>query len=481
MKDPLPAKRSTPTPLGAGLRSLLLPGWGQLAARRRMIGWTLILVTFALTVAMVTVVTSLGMVEVAARLVDPDVLLVVLAANALMAAGRLASTGHAWWARGGRHWLGALVLAVLVLSPHVALAWVGSGTRDMLLEVFATSLPPDDPRPATPIATTPAASTTTTTVPTTTTTEPPTTTTTLPPSTTTTMAPATTTTLPFQGERLNLLLLGGDAGPGRRGLRTDTIMVASFDPVTGDAALFGLPRNYGGFTFSDGTPFPGRILNEVYGWGRKHPDVFAGIDPGASAIQDVAEHITGLDIDYFVLVDLTGFAEVVDAFGGVTLDVPQTIDGPLYDPDTGDHEMIRISTGPQTLDGGQALAYARSRLGSSDYARMARQRCILAAMVEEADLVALLARIPDLTETITSHLTTDLPLDVVPELIRLLPRVSAADIRVVGFDPEWSSGRTEAGYSVPDIERIRAAVKQAITNPDSAASLGVYTATDACG
>ncbi len=467
---------SPSTPLRAGFRSLILPGWGQLANRHRLAGWMLILASVTVCVAALMLVRHLGPVEIAARLADPEALLLLLGANLLIAGIRLVSTEQAWWAGGGRSWFSAMVLATLVLIPHVAVAWVGAETRHTLLEVFGDGevSTPDPPAPPVTVQTGPVTATTradpgsttsTTTTITTTTLPSPTGTLPLTPSLTPPTAPPPTT--PFQGvDRLNLLLLGGDAGPGRSGLRTDTTMIASVDPATGDAALIGLPRNYSGLSLTDGTELEGLIFNEVYEWGRKRPELFGGPDPGASAVGDVATFLTGLDIDYFVLVDLTGFAEVVDAFGGVTLTVPRAIYGPLYDPDTGGYEMITIPTGHQTLTGAEALAYSRARLGSSDYARMGRQRCVLAAMVEDADPFELVTALPDLLDTMETHLTTDLPLELVPDLIRLVPEVSAGDIRVIGFDHTWRLRRNSRGYAIPDIERIRAAVDEIVNHPD---------------
>lgn len=452
-------------PLAAGLRSLLIPGWGQLVTGNRWLGWLLILTSLGSGALLLALAYYLGPIEVLARLADPDLLLIILGLNLLVLLVRLASTGHAWWATGGRHGLAALVLVLLVGTPHVAMGWVGSETRSTLIEVFGP-----------PQAAAAVESTTTTTTTTTTIVESTTTNTSTPP--TTTAPPPTTTTLPPEPERINMLLLGGDAGPGRSGLRTDTVMVASFDAASGDAALIGLPRNFGGITFSDGTPFPGRILNEVYGWGRANPEAFGGVDPGASAVKDVAEHLTGLDIDYFMLVDLTGFADLVDAFGGVTIEVPRAVYGPLYDTETGRYEMITIPRGRQTLTGGEALAYSRARLGSSDYVRMGRQRCVLAAMVEEADPAELLGRWLTILETVRETVTTDLPLNMVPEMIRFLPQLKGGDIRVIGFDRSWRGGRTPDGYHIPDLERIQDAVHRIIYHPEEATEAA--TTAEAC-
>lgn len=463
------------SPLQAGFRSLLLPGWGQLANRHRVLGWFWILVTLATAGIGAAVFISLGPLETAARLADPGTLLTLVGVNVLIAAARLVATGHAWWAGGGRNWFTAAVLAMLVLVPHVAVGWVVMDTRDTLLDVFTdsgatgtvmvppTGTPPPlvDPAPAS-TSTTMGTSTTTTT----TTLPIPGTPATLPLTPSLTPPTAPTPTLPFSEDRLNLLILGGDAGPGRPGLRTDTTMIASFEPTTGDAALVGLPRNYTHLSLTDGTDLGELIFNEVYAWGLDHQESFEGPDAGAAAVADVAEYLTDLEIDHFMLVDMTGFASVVDAFGGVTLTVPRAIYGPLYDVEDGSYEMITIPTGNQTLTGAEALAYTRARQNSSDYSRMTRQRCVLAAMVAAADPLTLLTSLPQLLDTVETHVTTDLPLEFLPGLIRLLPEVTAGDIRVIGFDHAWRIGRSDAGHVIPDVERIRAAVDELINSTE---------------
>ncbi|MFP4072633.1 MAG: LCP family protein [Actinomycetota bacterium] len=471
-----------PSSFGAAIRSILIPGWGQMVINRPILGKALIFTTGLLGIAALTVFLFADPVELYAWLVDPDVLLFVVFGNFLFAAVRLFSTGHAWVVSGGRRWFVAVLLAAIVAIPHAAIAWVGLETRGSMLRVFPESTPPAAAASST---TTGAAATTTTTEPTTTTTD----------MTLTPVEPAAPGEYgsdeidlddvplwrPFGEERLNILLLGGDAGPGRPGLRTDTIMVASIDPVSGDSALIGLPRNFGGVTFKDGSEVPVRRINHVYWWASDKPDQFDGPDPGAAAIRDVAENITGLSIDYFMLVDLTGFGDLVDAFGGVNLTVPDAVDGPLYDPETGEYEMVRIPEGEQQLDGDHALAYARARYGSSDYVRMGRQRCIVASMASDADPMTLLPRFSNLLDVVETNMSTDMPVDLLPELVRLAPRVEPADVRVIGFDSTWNAGRTSDGHAIPDIERIRETVVQTIEDPASAEEMGVATAESACG
>ena len=453
-----------------------------MATRHRQLGWVLITLSFLILLASVALVMTLGTAELAARLLDPDMLMLLVLANIAFALARLASSAHAWWALGGRHWLPPLLLALVAIVPHAGVAWAGLATRSALIEVFAP-VTQDSEEPSSVTSTTvprgqvigamapnpfafPAPSDDG-----------------VLPSPLSEMTVPTTipATVPFGGRRLNLLLLGGDAGPGRSGLRTDTIIVASIDSSSGAAALFSLPRNWGGLAFSDGTPYPGSILNTVYSWGVKNPEIFGGIDPGASALRDVVQSLTGLSIDYFFLVDLTGFADLIDVLDGVTINVPRFVEAPLYDPETGEYELIHINPGVQTLNGAETLGYVRARRGSSDYARMARQRCVLAALAETADPLHLFSHLPQILETAQTHITTDFPLNLVSDLIRLAGRTSADEIRVIGFDATWGDGRTPTGAVIPEVQRVREAVRRTLVDPESATELGVTTADEACG
>jgi anionic cell wall polymer biosynthesis LytR-Cps2A-Psr (LCP) family protein len=112
---------------------------------------------------------------------------------------------------------------------------------------------------------------------------------------------------------------------------------------------------------------------------------------------------------------------------------------------------------------------------------MARQRCVIAALAETADPLHLFSHLPQILETAQTHITTDFPLNLVPDLIRLAGRTSADEIRVIGFDATWGDGRTPTGAVIPDVQRVRDVVRRTLVDPDSAAELGVTTADEACG
>jgi LCP family protein required for cell wall assembly len=420
---------------------------------------------------------STGMLKIAT---NPDLLLVLVTINIIFGMFRILAVTDAWRRAGGRFvriGLGALVLFTVV--PHATLAYVGLETRSTIMAVF-----PDGGPGFSPIQISTSSSTSTTT--------PTTTTTTLPdsgpivaPRTIPTSSTTTTTTLPLGTNRLTFLLLGGDAGPGRAGLRTDSVMVATIDTVTGSTALFGLPRNMAGLSFSDGTPFPGHnkgILNEVYSYGRAHPDLFGGPDPGITAVSNIVSATLGIPIDYHVLVEMQGFVEIVDVFGGVNVNPRKSFSAPLYEGDPSDYEMITFNPGEQRLNGPQALAYARSRTASNDYVRMERQRCLMTGLLEEAGPYNLTTKLVSLLDVIERRVSTNIPSNQLPYLINFAPSIDTSQITFVGFDVDYRNGEhTATGYAKADIPRIQETVGLILTGQWDEDPVNVSLSADICG
>lgn len=266
-------------------------------------------------------------------------------------------------------------------------------------------------------------------------------------------------------DRLTIALLGSDAGFDRSGVRTDTIIVLSIEVATGDAAAFNIPRNWKHLTFPEGTPafelwpdgYP-RIANEVYALGLRFPEAFPGVEDKAGyAIKSALSQLTGLDIQYYVLLGMQGFVEIVDLFGGIDMLVTESIndrikpivqEGPAID--------IVVEPGEYHLDGLTALGYVRSRTGTSDYHRMTRQRCVVGALIDQVTPARVLANFLPLTAIISDHVTTDIPLDRLDELIVLANRLDTSRIVTVNFiPPEFQRGPAP-------IARVRAAVDRAL-------------------
>ncbi len=268
------------------------------------------------------------------------------------------------------------------------------------------------------------------------------------------------------------------------------MILASIDTATGDLALISVPRNFARVPIPEEVDiwscdcFP-PILNELYQYGENRPDAFPGpATPGANAIKGAFSELTGLSVHFFALLALDGFVEVIDALGGVTITVTERVYDPRYPSEGGGTEVVDFQPGTYEFDGHDALAYARSRRGSSDYDRMGRQRCVIEAVVDQADPFALLRSFASLAEVIKSSVETDIPLDMMPDLIDLLPLIDtdeALSLRLL--PPTYVGGWTEDGYNIPDVELIREHVQLATTLPPAEAmtALGIDPVADACG
>lgn len=448
-----------------------MPGWGQLAWRRNSPAFTFFFISALLVVgiAWAVVIAVLEPLRFAAWAVQREVWLALIGVNVAAGLFRAVSVVDAHAGAGGRILSAGLISAlVFVAVPHAGIGWLQVRSYQAMTAVF-------QPQPSQgPLAQGPSTTTTTTTTQPTTTSSSPSVT--LPGETTTTQPTTTTTVGPF-GDRLTVLLLGSDAGPRRSGVRTDTVMVVTIDVSDGDLAIFGLPRNLSGLVYPDGLRVSG-ILNTVYTFGVQRPDRFPGIDSGATAVAELATEITGIGIDYFVMVDMLSFVDIVDALGGVTMYVPEAVYDEQYETDPSQPPGIYFPVGYHDFDGSDALAYVRTRRYSSDYSRMARQRCVIAAMADQLDPGKLLRGLPTLIATFEENVDTDIPFSLVPDLIRLLDVVDMDDAVSVGFSPpDW----TRSG-NVPDIPKIREAVALAIEDPAAALEMfELERTTSSCG
>ena len=184
------------------------------------------------------------------------------------------------------------------------------------------------------------------------------------------------------------------------------------------------------------------------------------------------------------MVTLEGFVGVVDAIGGVTIDVPFLIVDETYPHEDGvTVEYVEIQPGEQHLDGHLALAYARARRHADDYARMGRQRCLLDAILAEADPVALALGYPELAGVLGDTMETDIPLSRIPDLIDLLPKIDQENMISIRFiPPEYLAGFDSSGFNVPNTDLIREHVQIVVNStPEEARRiLGIESLDDSC-
>ena len=413
----------------------VIPGTAYLAAGRRKLGAVTLLV-FLLLVGGGVYLATAGRHTAVRWAVDPKSLLWIITAVGVVAVVWMAVvvTGYRMLApdrtRGWQHAIGALVvlvMAAVVAAPAVEIGHLASVQRNLITGVFG-------PHKSATVVDKPD---------------------------------------PFAGkDRVNVLLLGGDSGPGRTGLRTDTVVVASIDTHTGDTTLFSLPRNLENLPFPPGSAlaqaYPNGftaaredegLLNAVYDNGPAlHPGIVGqSDDPGADWLKLGVGTALGLHVDYYALVNMDGFAKVVDALGGITVNTNYWV--PINGiPDSNVLPDDYFTPGPnQHLDGWHALQWARGRYGLSDYLRMDRQRCAIDAILNAADPTTVLASYQQIASTAQDSLKTDIPEAALQAFVDLGFKAKQATVRSVVFD------QNVINPAYPDFGKIRSLVQQTLS------------------
>jgi polyisoprenyl-teichoic acid--peptidoglycan teichoic acid transferase len=494
MQSPQGARARHRSPFAAAFLSLLFPGLGHVYAGAFMRGLAFAAVPVLLTALLGGVVLRIDRLELAGVFLQPDVLRLLLVINLALLVYRVVATVDAWrvaqflneidasgTGRLGRAKLpirpiavAGLAAVVLVLGAgHLAIARFNVLALSSLDCVFddegrpeceiqdpdaspgasgdPTGSPSADPSPGpsdvespvgTPDATTPVA--------------------TLP---------------PWDGtERLNILLIGSDQRPQEGTYNTDTLIVVSIDPETGQVALLQLPRDTvdvpvpaGPARAVWGSSYRGKI-NSWYTQNRNREDLWPGTDRtrGYNALKGILGELYDLDIRWFVEVNFEGFRQVVDTLGGVQINVQIPVSDDRFPGEDGRLRRVYIPSGPQHMTGDEALEYARSRHTSSDFDRGRRQQRVLLSLKEQADIGAVIGNLAPLLETLGRSVKTDIPPDQVSRLLGLADGIDVRNVRSYVFAPSFFAREVRndpgRGYVIiPNLDRIRAAVRNAFT------------------
>jgi LCP family protein required for cell wall assembly len=206
--------------------------------------------------------------------------------------------------------------------------------------------------------------------------------------------------------RVNILLLGVDQRKCEPPpSRTDTMILVTVDPQQKTAAMLSIPRDLWVEIPGDlpGVPAENRINTaHVYGEIKKYP----GGGP-ALAMRTVEKNF-GIPVDYYVRINFEGFKQIVDALGGIDIDVPKAVHDDAFPDDTCGTHVVDIPAGKQHMDGQRAMEYARSRHGSSDFDRAARQQEVLYAMRDRAISLNVITRLPQLYQALNNTIDTDM-------------------------------------------------------------------------
>ena len=194
------------------------------------------------------------------------------------------------------------------------------------------------------------------------------------------------------GEPFYMVLMGSDTRPGQTQQRSDTLIVARVDPQNKKIAMISIPRD-------SRVAIPGKWTTKINA---------AAVYGGPALVIKTVKEITGLPITHFVNLNFNGFRDVVDAIGGVWIDVPFRIYDTLasaYGP-----AYATIEKGYQKLDGKHALTFVRTRhtMADSDYGRMRNQQAFIKALASQALSLSNVFNASQIVDAVASNLDTDM-------------------------------------------------------------------------
>lgn len=399
----------------ATILSFLWPGLGQWYAGRLRTA-----VVYAVPVAIVVLAIASqlfkGIPSFALQLIDPSVALTMLVLIVLLATWRMLSMVDALGITGGgrraiRSQAGGILagLSLVVLVSHGVLGYYAWSFYDAGTRIFVGEPGPDG---------TPAPS--------------------LDPSADPEYEATPQATPETRQSRITILLTGIDAAPTRTQALTDTLLVLSVDPNTGKGVMISFPRDIAEFPLWDGRTFHGKI-NSLMTYARNHPAEFPD-GPLPSLIRELG-FLLGTPIHYYSAIDLGDFEAMIDAVGGVTINVERTIADGRYDWLDGSPYGFYLSAGEHTLDGRNALAYVRSRYGAgdNDFTRAERQQRLLLALRAKLTDPAMLPALPQLLDLAADAIRTNFPPDRIDEMLELARGVDDGSIdRYVLRPPTFS-------------------------------------------
>lgn len=286
-----------------------------------------------------------------------------------------------------------------------------------------------------------------------------------------------------RSEPVTVLILGTDkredeAGPSR----SDTLMLAMFDPANKHVALLSIPRDLW-------VTIPGHgesRINTAYFRGQaQNPD---NGGPGLAML--TVQYNFGVPVDYWVSLDFRGFERIIDALGGITVDVPYEIIDTAYPDGSYGTYTLHIPAGEQQMDGARALEYARTRHGSSDFDRARRQQQIVAAVKERALSAQMLPRLPRIAQTLADAVQTNAEPTTALALAGLARQMQDVTLEAQVIDEKLAANYITASGAyvlLPDWDGIHALVGQLFAarlgegQPLAGAAIRVENATDLPG
>ncbi len=244
-------------------------------------------------------------------------------------------------------------------------------------------------------------------------------------------------------DKATIMIMGVDEREGDVG-RSDTLMVATIDPVRNEASLLSIPRDTRVAIPRNGYD----KINAAYAYG------------GEKLTQRTVEDFLGVRIDHYVIINTHAFQKIVDAIGGIDIDVEKR----MYYEDPWDDDgglIIDLRPGRQHMDGKTAVTYVRYRDEEGDIGRVKRQQKFMRACVDAVTTPAILPRLPGIISSVIDSVKTDLSVRQMLEFIGTLKESQAKGLRT-----EMVPGRPlyidEVSYWIPDMAQLRRGMASAL-------------------
>lgn len=261
---------------------------------------------------------------------------------------------------------------------------------------------------------------------------------------------------PWDGtSRFTVLVVGLDRRPGETGLayRTDTMMLVSLDPATLSLGILSIPRDL--YVEVPGYSELQRVNSAMVLGELQQPGY------GPELMKQTVQYNLGIRVHDYVAVDFNTFISIVDAVGGVDMDIPYTINDPQYPDMNYGYDPFYIQAGFQHLDGITALKYARTRHGDSDFGRASRQQDVLYAIRDRVlslnMLPQLVVQAPTIWNAVSQGVSTGLTLDQILQLVWYMKDIPGGNIRTGVIDESYAVNYTTsrgASVLIPDRARL---------------------------
>lgn len=252
-------------------------------------------------------------------------------------------------------------------------------------------------------------------------------------------------------ERLNILAVGTDSVENYG--RADTIFVLSFSPKTKDTILFSIPRD-------TRVMIPGKGMDKI-----NHAFAYGGVD----LLEETIENFLGLSIHHFGVIDFEGFKYIIDALGGIKINVEKD----MYYVDQAGSLTINLHSGEQLLDGQKALDYVRFRYDQmGDLGRIKRQQNLVNAIIDKVMNFDSMAKIPKIITNLTEYINTDMKTNEIISFAGIMKDIDRENIWVetIQGEPQYIDS---VSYLVVQEQEVINRVKYLIENKNRGLNIEV--------